>query len=71
MSLGTLLTGDAVYYGPVSSAYHGGCCCEVLPTREGMSFKKKPNRDYQSPTSSNSRINLYVQSLNKAVNLSY
>ncbi|MQM10116.1 hypothetical protein Taro_043005 [Colocasia esculenta] len=58
---GTLLTEDAVYYGPISSARRGGCCCEVSPAKEGISFTKKPSRDYQSSTGSNSRIDLYVQ----------
>ncbi|MQM02286.1 hypothetical protein Taro_035054 [Colocasia esculenta] len=50
-SWGTLLTGDAVYYGPVPSVRRGGNCSEVSPAKEGMSFTKKPSRDYQSPTS--------------------
>ncbi|MQL75241.1 hypothetical protein Taro_007619, partial [Colocasia esculenta] len=47
---GTLLTVDAVYYGPVSSARREGYCCEVSPVKKGMSFTKKPSRDYQSPS---------------------
>ncbi|MQM05595.1 hypothetical protein Taro_038407 [Colocasia esculenta] len=59
--LRTLLIENVVYYGLVSSARRGGYCCEVSPVKEGMSFTKKPSRDYQSPTGSNSRIDLYVQ----------
>ncbi|MQL99639.1 hypothetical protein Taro_032367 [Colocasia esculenta] len=54
-SWGTQLTGDAVYYGPVCSVCHGGSCCEVSLAKEGMSFTKKPSRDYQSPTGSTRR----------------
>ncbi|MQM10639.1 hypothetical protein Taro_043537 [Colocasia esculenta] len=53
---GTQLTEYVVNNIPISSVRCGGCCCEVSPIKEGMSFTKKPNRDYQSPTGSNSRI---------------
>ncbi|MQM21504.1 hypothetical protein Taro_054548 [Colocasia esculenta] len=56
--LQTLLARDADYYGPVSSVRRRGNCCEVSPTKQGVSFTKKPSRDYQSPTGSNSRIEL-------------
>ncbi|MQL75177.1 hypothetical protein Taro_007543, partial [Colocasia esculenta] len=55
---GTLLMEDAVYYSPVFSARREGCCCEVSREKEGMSFTKKLSRDYQSPTDSNSRIDI-------------
>ncbi|MQM02323.1 hypothetical protein Taro_035089 [Colocasia esculenta] len=62
---GTLLKVDAVYYGSVSSARRGECGREVSPEKEGMSFTKKPSRDYQSPTGTNSRIDIDVNNLNK------
>ncbi|MQM16503.1 hypothetical protein Taro_049461 [Colocasia esculenta] len=59
-SLGNTAHRDAIYYGLVSSARRGRCRCDVSPVKEGMSFTKKPSMDYQSPTGSNSIIDLYV-----------
>ncbi|MQL84697.1 hypothetical protein Taro_017219, partial [Colocasia esculenta] len=47
---GNTATRDADYCGPVSSLRRGGNCCEFSPTKQGVSFTKKPSRDYQSPT---------------------
>ncbi|MQL89367.1 hypothetical protein Taro_021940 [Colocasia esculenta] len=55
---GNTATRDVGYYGHVSSVHRGGSCCEVSPTKQEVSFTKKPSRDYQSPTGSNTRIEL-------------
>ncbi|MQM19469.1 hypothetical protein Taro_052474 [Colocasia esculenta] len=61
----------SVYYGPVSSALPGGYYCEVSPVKKGMSFTKKPSRDYQSPIGSNKQNRyMYITEI-KQVNLSY